>query len=112
MDSIDQTIQAVFSEQVTNEINSRSAETRAQLDQESAEFCTRFDKEFNELHQQFVDKVQEDVSSASAAKIAEALSKRILVVRPTGREEIKTGTAVVAVRQATGEDIRRHEEVA
>lgn len=64
----------------------------------------------NDLYQHFSEKVAADVTAKITPDvIAESLTKRVLVTRPASQSELKSGLDVVAVRQATREEIAHNQ---
>lgn len=75
------------------------------IDSELRSLRSEIETTLADMRVRFAEKVREKIEGVSADQIAAALSKKVLVVRPANREELKDANTLV-IRQATATEIR------
>jgi len=87
-------------QRIVNELNEALADLRRELRQQVAEMNKQLRQQLGQLNEQFVAKVRERIHAVTSDEIAEALTRKILVVRNATRDELNSPD-VLKVRQAT-----------
>jgi len=96
---------ALLHKKINDEMSTFQDRIKHKVEDDLNEIKSEVARTLAELHEKFVEKVQERIQAVSSGEIAAALAKTVLVVRPASREEAKSADTL-KIRQATPAEIR------